>query len=168
MADKITKFLTSLDPNTLTKLLNLAPELQPTVSESTFAPVAPTVSVAPIDQTVTTVYYDPEAITLFGIVVTTFIIIWYLLKISIKFVIDDQKTKENFEYIDNFLFGNTGLLSNLFILWVILISGINVFKLVNYIISTTTNFTPSIKLFPNIIDKIIALIKTVKSIYSLK
>ena len=165
MADKITNFLSTLSPDTISKIINLAPGGAVNNTVPDYSSIQP--NTFQIQPTVPP-SFDSQPIMIAGIIITIIIIFWYLIKISIKFTIDDQKTKETFEYIDTFLFGNTGLLTNLFVLWVVLIAGISIYDIIDYFVVTTTNFTPTFKTLPSFIDKIVALIKSVKSLYSVK
>lgn len=162
MTDKVANFLKTLDSESLSKLAEFVPKFtgqQGEPSGSLF-PVVPVVPVVPD----VAEYYDSGPVMTMGAVFTIVIIIWYIIKISIKFTIDDEKVNKNFEYIDSVLFGDSGIFPMIFNIWVVILATSGIFSGLNYIISSTNSITPNIKTLPSIIERLISLIKSVRTL----
>jgi hypothetical protein len=170
MSEKVSNFLKSLNPESLSKLAEFIPSSSgsaaaiPSAIPSVIPSVIPSASVAKAIPELTN-YYDSGFLITVGGIMTIVIIIWYIIKISIKFTINDEKVNKNFEYIDSFLFGDSGFFPMIFSIWVVILAGAGIFDGLNYLIDSTNSFTPTIQTLPAIAERIIAIIKSIRSLY---
>jgi hypothetical protein len=63
--------------------------------------------------------YTVNSVYSIGTSITIFLILWSLFKVISDSFIENEKYKKTLEYIDDTLFGSTGLLPNIFIVWVV-------------------------------------------------
>lgn len=71
-------------------------------------------------------YYDDivSSLNTTGVVITVFLVLWSITQVVLDFTAKDSELKENMKYINAKLFGTSGLLNNLFGLWVVFLGAI--------------------------------------------
>jgi len=102
----LSNILNSMDDKSLSNLANLG------TSQSLTDTTVSVSSNSDLTYTVNSVYS-------IGTSITIFLILWSLFKVISDSFIENEKYKKTLEYIDDTLFGSTGLLPNIFIVWVV-------------------------------------------------
>jgi hypothetical protein len=165
MAEQITGLLKSLDANTLNTVANLANTntggdalgFVKNLFSSTTAPELPVypqvqTELPDLEANIDLIYYT-------GLVVSIVLILWNFVLVINRVFVKDQQTKQNIEYSNELLFGHSGLVNNLFMLWVVMLSVIYIIYGIGFVNNQFTTFTSSVTGVTPILSKLKKFIK---------
>lgn len=162
MAQQITDLIKNLDSNTLSSVANLANTNSADAlgfvknlfgsNNSLTAPQLPiyqppSVPEGDLDSKIDLLYYT-------GLVVSILLILWNIFLVISKAFIQDKETRDNIEYSDELLFGHSGLVNNLFMLWVILLAAMYIITGIIYVNQQIPSFVGNLGKVPGVLSTI--------------
>ena len=133
--DTVSDLLSSLDSNTLNTIVNLGNQkLSSSVPldpiKNLFTPSVPVSQLqavgAPITGVAAEFKNDIDTLRNIGLALTSMLILWTIFLVTTEYLFKDTKFKDDIKYMNDILFGNSGFLNNLFMVWVIVLSAIYV------------------------------------------
>ena len=170
--DAVTNILSSLDSNTLSTIANLGNQTSAPIDsiKNLFTPSAPVpqlqttqVSLANAD-----IEFEADISTLrnIGIILTIALLFWTIFLVMSEYLFKDTKFKENVKYTNDILFGTSGFLNNLFMVWVIILAAIYIIYGLQFvsaeIISVNKGLANTIGSSIPLLGKIISFFKQIK------